>query len=124
MGAEFFVHFALACISLILFTIHLNEVFKTFYDNEFKSMKLREIICSIVLATSFLIRALINLILKSTVISVAQLGNSNVQHYYIIFEDYRNQFLNPNLDWLDFVVCGITPIVSMQLMVDWPFAIK
>ncbi|EDR26878.1 hypothetical protein EDI_085800 [Entamoeba dispar SAW760] len=120
-GFESSVHFLLCGISMIFFILHLHEIFKTFIDVEFKKIKRREMICSFILVFSFFCRCVFNLLFNGIAVTRSEVLEKDVYDYHRVYEDYRNQFLNGPTDWFSIIVTAITPLVTMQMMVDYPF---
>ena len=114
------IHFFLAMISMCLFIVYLFIIFKTFSDAEFNKIKIRELVCSIVLTLMFGCKSLFAVI-SGGVVAHSEVSGVDVLNYHVTYDDTREHFLAANVDWLNIVLFGIGPLITMQMMVDYPF---
>ncbi|KAL7720017.1 Uncharacterized protein QTN25_002546 [Entamoeba marina] len=121
IGSEFALHFFFAFVSMILFVFHLLEIFKMFSDHEFKSIKYREVICSIIILLTFITRTLYEGLLNVAITTKGESTKNDVFGYYSVYEDYRTQFLHAEFDWITIIITEVLPLFCMQMMVDYPF---
>ena len=105
---------------MCLFIVYLFIIFKTFSDAEFNKIKIRELVCSFVLTVFFGSKSLFALI-SGALVAHSEINGVDLLNYHVTYDDTREHFLSANVDWLNIVFFGIGPLITMQMMVDYPF---